>query len=177
MLNKRVFFAAPLLAVFMLVYLTPAQAAPQLKFAVVDLQKALASSNAGKKAQKQYEAEVKAAQAGLDDKKNELASMKKSLEKQRSSLNEKALAEKEEEIVSTERDLQRSFQDAKEKLQRKNGVLVNDLVRDMRAVVAEVGKDEGYTVVLEKNSPGVLYTEEELDITDNVVEKFNDKRK
>lgn len=176
MLQTKTIVNLAFLAILVSIAPARAEAAPPIRIAVVDLQKALSSSTAGKKAQKQYESEVKEAQSGLDAKKSELANLKKALDKQRSSLNEKALAEKEEEVASTERDLQRSFQDAKEKLQRKNAVLVGELVKSMREVVAELGKREGYSLVLDKNSPMVLYADDAVDITPAVIDAYNDKK-
>ena len=69
----------------------------------------------------------------------------------------------------------RSFQDAKEQLKRRNVTLVSDLIKDIRKVVEELGRDEGYTVILEKNAQGVMYTDDALDITDKVVERYNAK--
>ena len=42
-------------------------------------------------------------------------------------------------------------------------------------IVEEVGKSKGFTLILRRGTPGVLYSREKLDITDLVIEKYNAK--
>lgn len=161
-----------LFAVFLITAQTTSAAA-DIKIAVVDIQKALASSKIGQDAQKKYEIELKKAQGQIDKKKGEYDQLQSSLEKQRGSLNSKALAEKEEQLVSMEKDLKRSFQDKREELRRENMRLVGELVGKIKKIVEVLAKDEGYTIVLEKNAQGALYADSKIDITDGVVKKFD----
>jgi len=147
--------------------------AADFKVAYVDMQKALASSSAGKDAQKKYEAEVKKLQAKLDDKKGEFEKLKSAYEKQKESLNDKAKQEKEEDLLSREKELKRTFQDSQEKLRRTNSQLVGELVEKLRKVVEEVGQAGGYTLILERGGQSVLFADSKIDITDSVVEKFD----
>lgn len=157
------------------VILYPSVLLAQVKIAVVDLQKAIASSSVGKKAQKDYEAEVKAAQSSLDKKKETFEEQKEAYENQKESLNEKAREEKEEKLLSTQRDLKRSFQDAQEKLRRKNSVIIEDLLKDLKTVVEQIAQNGDYTIVLDKGAQSVLYSSESIDITETVIEKFDKK--
>lgn len=150
-----------------------AYAAPELKVGYVDMKRALGASKAGAEAQKRYEAEVKKAQASVDGKKKEVDALKDAYKKQRESLNEKARAEKEEQILSAEKELTRSFQDSKEKLRRENASLIGDLVKRIMSVVGTVGKEQGFTVILEKGGDTVLYADASIDLTDAVVKKFD----
>lgn len=154
-------------------FVSAAAAAPDFKVGYVDMQRALASSVAGKDAQKKYEAEVKKLQAKLDDKKGEFEKLKSSYEKQKDSLNDKAKQEKEEELMSREKELKRTFQDSQEKLRRTNSQLVGELVEKLRKVVEDVGQAGGYTLILEKGGQAVLFADAKVDITDSVVEKFD----
>ncbi len=152
-------------------------AATELKIGSVDLQKALATCQAGKDAQKQYEAEVKKAQSKLDGKKGEYKKLQDSYEKQKDSLNAKAKGEKEEEILSTEKDLRRSFQDSQEQLKRKNDQIVGELVGKIRKVVESYGQSEGYSVIVERGGVSTLYVSPTLDVTDEVVKLFDEQGK
>ncbi|MFN8392247.1 MAG: OmpH family outer membrane protein [Bdellovibrionota bacterium] len=169
------FCAAALLGLFGTV--SAAHAAPDVRVGYVDIQRALASSVAGKSAQKKYEDEVKRLQASLDGKKGEFEKLKSSYVKQKDSLNDKARADKEEELRSREKDLQRAFQDSQETLRRKNTQLVGELVEKMKKVVDEYGKQQGFTVILEKGAQSVLYADSKIDITDSIVEKFDQSNK
>lgn len=148
-----------------------------LKIVYVDLQKALEMTEEGQKMQKKFKSEVDAEQKNIDKRKIEFEKLKESIDKQRNTLNESALNEKEEELLVTERELKRSFQDSQEKLRRKNASLVSDLVQKMRSVVEEMGKKEGYSLILERSSQGLIYAEESLDITKDLVKKFDEAYK
>lgn len=150
-----------------------ALASPDLRVAYVDVQKALSSSKAGADAQKRYEGELKRAQSQIDSKKSEYEKLQQSLEKQRASLNAKALSDKEEELISMEKDLKRSFQDKKEELRRENMRLVGELVNRIRKVVDDYGKEKGFTLILERGSQSVLYADSSIDITEEVVKRFD----
>ena len=152
----------------------PALADSGMRVGYVDLQKALSASKAGQKAQKGYEIEVKKAQAAIDQKKEEFDQLRKSFDKQRESLNDKARQDKEEELLAMERDLKRSFKDSQDTLRRKNTVLVADLMKQMRTAVEFVGRDQNFTIILEKGSQAVLYADNKIDITDEVVSKFDE---
>ena len=164
----------------LLVMITSAQvalAAPEIKVGFVDLQKALASTDAGKEAQKKCEAEVKKLQGKLDEKKGDFEKLQGSYQKQKESLSDKARQEKEEELVSKEKDLKRNFQDAQEMLRRKNAQLVGELVEKMRKVVDEYGRSESFTMILERSGQGVLFADSSIDVTDSIVKKFNEGSK
>jgi outer membrane protein len=150
-----------------------AEAETELKVAFVDLQKALAMSKAGKAAQTSYQREVKKAQSGIDKKKGEFEKRKESFQKQRDNLNERALVEKEEELLQLKKDIERDFKDSQQKLQRKNAVMVGDLIKKIREAVASVGKEKSLTVIFEKSSQTVLYADTSIDITDEVVARFD----
>lgn len=156
----------------------PAAAAPEdFRLAFVDVQKALSLSKAGKRAQVDYEGEVKIAQKDIDKKKDEFETRRKNFESQKDSLNEKALGEKQEELISLEKELKRSFQDSQAKLRRKNSQIVGDLIAKLRTVVGKVGKEKNFTMILEKSSDAVLYADSAIDITEEVVGEFDDQYK
>jgi outer membrane protein len=146
---------------------------PSGKIVYVDLQKALEMTKSGQKVQKEFKGEVDSEQKNIDKKKAEYESLKEGLDKQKTSLNESALREKEDSLISLEKELKRSFQDSQEKLRRKNATLVGDLIKKMRELIEKMGKEEGYQMVLERSSQGLVYADPSLDITEEVVKKFD----
>ena len=53
--------------------------------------------------------------------------------------------------------------------------LEGPLVAKLGEIIEDVGKSQGFTMILRRGAPGVLYTREALDITDTVIEKYNSK--
>jgi len=162
-----------ILSVLLVNLLCPLVVLADIRIAYVDLEKALSGSKAGMQAQKEYEAEVKNAQTDLDKKKKEFQRSQEDMSKARASLSDDARVQREEKLMTLEKDLKRTLQDSQESLRRKNAKLVGDLVKKLRDVVNEVGKKEGFTVILEKSSQSVLYADASIDITDKVVQAFD----
>ncbi len=162
-----------ILAVIAGILLSVAPALAETKIGVIDIQRALATSKVGQEAQKRYEAELKKSQTQIDLKKGEYEKLQQTIEKQKGSLNPKALAEKEEQLLTMEKDLKRSFQDKKEELRRENMRLVGDLVGKIRKIVETMAKEDDFGLILEKNNQGVLFSDPKLEITDEVVSRFD----
>lgn len=174
MYPKKTFSSVVLSILFLAQF---ASAAPDLSVAYVDIQKALETSRAGSKAQKEYEGEIKSAQDKIRAKKQQLEDKQAAFLKQKDSLNAEARVQREEEVVNLEKDLKRSLEDAQDSLQRTNAVLLKDLIKDLRNVVSEVGKEKGYTIIFERAGTGVLYADNSIDITNLVVERFDARSK
>ncbi len=151
--------------------------AEDLKVAVIDIQKALELTKSGQKVQQEFKKEVEDEQKNIDKKKTEYEKLKESITNQKGSLNEKAAREKEEDLLVMEKELKRSFQDSQEKLRRKNSIVVGELVKQMRKMIDEIGKDKGYSLILERNAQNLLFAESSLDITDEIVKKFDAESK
>ena len=151
-----------------------AQAAPgDLRVGYVDMQKAITGSRAGQDAQKRYESQLKKSQGGIDSKKGDFERQRENFAKQKESLNPKALADKQEQLINLEKDLKRSFEDTQDQLRRENARLVGELVKKIRRVVDEVGKEEKFTLILEKSSQTVLFADSSIDITEKVIKRFD----
>ena len=56
-------------------------------------------------------------------------------------------------------------------LERLMGPLRTRLV----AIVEEVGRKEGYSMIFLRNSPGLMYSREAMDVTDTVIKYFNNE--
>ena len=49
------------------------------------------------------------------------------------------------------------------------------LIARLGEIIEELGKSQGFTLIIRRGAPGVLYSREALDITDLVIEKYNAK--
>lgn len=158
-----------LIAILMLA----APALAETKVAYVDLQKALNLSKAGAQAKsdistlvKKYENEFKTKQEGLLTKKDEL-------EKQATLLSDSAKADKEREYQKEVRDLQRFQKDVKDELQLKDGEYTKRILNELFEILQQIGKDGSYTMILEKNEGAVIYAAESVDLTDELIKKYD----
>ena len=53
--------------------------------------------------------------------------------------------------------------------------LEGPLIAKLGEIIEDIGKNQGFTLILRRGAPGFLYTREALDVTDLVIEKYNQK--
>ena len=147
------------------------------KVAVVDFQQALNSVNQGKKAKAALKKEFEAKQKKLDLMQNELKKMKENIEKQRVVLSEGALRSKEEAFKKKFLDLQQKIAQYRQEMATRETEATGKILERLRALVADVGKKEGYDLIVEKSQDVVLYSKSKDDLTSKVITLYNKKNK
>jgi outer membrane protein len=164
-------------AVALVVLALAAPALAEIKVGIVDLQRALNESLAGKKAKEQFKVEFDKMQGSLKGEKDRLDKMKDDLEKQSVVLKADERKTKAEEFDRRTRDLRRKLEDSDAELRKKDQELTGDILKDLAQVIQEIGQRDNYTVVLENSSSSVLYGAKSIDMTDEVIRTFDSRKK
>lgn len=151
----------------------PVRAAEPVKVAVVDLQRCLNESRMGKKYKAEFTAEADRRKAELEKEEADLKALREELEKQGLVLSETARAEKEREYKERLEAFKAKFQESQQALQRKDQELTRRILKDLQKVVRELGETEGYTLILERQEAGVLFAPKAIDITDEVIRRYD----
>ncbi len=146
-----------------------------VKIAVVDMQKALQTVDAGKKAKSQLEKE-------FNEKKTQLQSEEESIKKLTEEFKKKNLVLSAEAQGKKQAELQEKIMKYRElvgksqmEMQKRERDLTEPIIGRLRGVVEEVAKGQGFTMVLDKNENSVLFVQPKDDLTDEVVKTFNKK--
>lgn len=147
------------------------------KIGYVDLQKALNLSAAGKEAKEQIKAKVQGYDAEVQQRQEELKKLKEDLEKQSMLLSEEARNTKERDYQQKVKDYQRFTKDIQETLQQTDADLTRKILESILKVVETVGKRDGYTMVLEKTESSIIYADESIDMTEEVIKAFDKQGK
>ncbi|MGH7858503.1 MAG: OmpH family outer membrane protein [Candidatus Binatia bacterium] len=167
-----------MLAAMVLLALASAARAQELRIGTVDLQRALNESEAGKKAKERFKVEVDKLQADLAKQKAEIEKIKEDVEKKGLVLKEEERREVEKDYQRRLRDFQRTYKDAQADLQQKDNELTAEILRELAEVILEFGAKSSYTLILEASNTGaVLYNNKTVDITEQVIEAYNAKKK
>ena len=151
-----------------------AQAA-DIKIAVVDMQRALQSVDAGKKAKSSLESEFNAKKKALLDEEEKIKKMGEDFKKQSLVLNDDAKAKKQNEIQERLLKYRETFSKAQMDIQNKERQLTEPIINNIRKIVEDLGNSKGYTIILEKNENSVLFSQQKDDLTEEVVKLFNKK--
>jgi len=150
-----------------------------LKLAVVNMQTILNKSEAGVAAVKMLKALAEKETKALQEKQKALKKLETEFEKQRIVSKPAVLEKKEREIIRARRELELSKEDTRRNVQRTQARETQRVVNEVRKLLAEYAKINGYTMVLEKNdnaSPigsAVLFADPTLDITADIVQLYN----
>jgi outer membrane protein len=169
--------AAVIIASFVLVPLvSPAADASDFKTGVVDLNKVLNESDAGRRAKVDLEGLIKSKQSQIDEKGKAAEKLKNDMEKQASILTPDARKAKEEELERLVRDYQRLVTDANAEVKKKENEVMGSILGELKELIAKVGRDEKYTLILEAVPAVVLYYDKALDITDRMTKAYNESK-
>jgi outer membrane protein len=166
-------FAAALAA---LLHAAPAIAA-DVKIGYVDLQRALNEIEEGKSAKASLKREFDQKQKVLDEKQAEFNRLRGEFEKQASVLAEPARKERQEDLDRRFLDLQSTFAQLQKELSERERDLTRGIFDKMGVIIRETAETEGFTVVLERNDSGLLYAPASLDLTNELIRKYNARHK
>ena len=150
-----------------------ASAEDSTRLAFVDLRKAVFSSREGKAAQQEFADLEKKKLEALRPLRDELHRLEEEVEKQKYLITEEALQERQLEIMKRRRDLERDIRGAEDDLQLEQVRLLQPIQKKIAKVVEDLGKEKGFTMIVDKNTRGIVYTDKSLDVTELVVERLN----
>jgi len=148
--------------------------AGESKIATISIQDILASCKAGQGAQKVLEEKMVGLQAKLQKEKDALDELKKEMDKKNSVWSAEVKAEKERDFQKRLREAQLKEEDAKYEMSQLEKKVMEPILKDLHEIIGQVGKREGYTVILEytmkglHSRSGLLYADEAIDISDMV---------
>lgn len=143
---------------------------------VVDMQRVINESLVGKGARSNLEADFKKREVVLEKKRQELQRMQEDLQKQGSLLSPAAVEEKRQVMARTERDFARMVQDQRAEAAKKGDVEMARVVKEIDAVVADLGTKGNYQFIIERDPRIVVYSSSRLDLTAEVIKLLNEKK-
>jgi outer membrane protein len=146
---------------------------PAIRLAVVDMDRVMSDSDMGR-----------AEQASIDKLRNErtavIASKQKELEELEESIRNASLSWSDErrearvrEYETRRIELRRLNEDATRDVQNEFNRALAKLQRAALQVTNVLGREQGYTVILEKKTMPVLFASDAIDITDAVLQRIN----
>jgi outer membrane protein len=146
-----------------------------IKIGMIDLQKILELSEAGKAAQMEIDIKGKQMETDLKDKGTEIEAIEKEIKLEFLVMNQKVWEEKQRikriKIDDFKALRQKYLNDFKAVERSVTGRIQNEVV----ALLEDIGKKGGYAMIVEKRAGGVVYAPSSMDITDSVIRIYNIK--
>jgi outer membrane protein len=149
----------------------PGVAGAQTKIAVIDTQRAVASTEDGIRAQATLRKLFDARQQELNKKQGDLAKQREDIEKQSKTLSKGDWQTKMEDWQKRMLELQAIFVDYNKELEKKQKELTEPVFERIGQIVKRMATAENIDLVLEKAT--AAYVRSDLELTDKVIQLYN----
>jgi len=165
----------PLVLAAMFVAMTvPAWAQTAPKIGVFDANRVSEETDEGKKIQAKLSAFGEKKKAELAAKDKEISDLRAQLDSQNLSLSPEKLQQMQKDVQRKGLELQQAQEAARSEFQIEVSEAQNKFQEQLIRVVNQFGRDEEFTIVLERSSGGVAFASESIDVTTAIVDKFNE---
>lgn len=149
----------------------PATAA-EMKVGVMNVQKVLVNSVAGKAAKEKFDQKMADLQTKFKAEEQELVELQKEIEKKSSAWSEETKQVKVREFQKKRRELQEKSEDARFELKTLQDKELAPILKALEGVVATFGEQYGYTLILDSKA-GVIYYSEAVEITNQLIKELD----
>ena len=148
----------------------------QQKIAYIDISLVIRDSKAGKAASASFQKEIEAKRSVIEQKRKALEDMRQDVIQNGAVMSESKRRNLAETIEKKQKDLERTREDIRIELQRKDIELSQNVLKDIEAIVNKIGKQEGFDIIVEKTQAGILYGSSSSDITQKVISAYDASR-
>lgn len=170
---KRILLVTGAVTLSVIMASSVCSAADMVKIGVLDLQKALNATSEGLAAKERLRKKHEAKQEQVDAKKKELDLLEEKLKSP--VLSEEAKDELEKEYMRKRSELIEFVQLAKEEEEKENQQRSAQILEGLVEIAREIAHRDKYTIILEKTRGGVVFSEAEMDLTEEVIKIYNER--
>ena len=149
----------------------------ELKVAYVDGQAVLNDSAAGKQERAKIEKFFKKKKAELEKDEKKLASMKKKYDKDKLTMSKSQSEKWQIDFRDKVQGFQKKSGEAQREVQLKEREFSRKAGAEIQKIVTAIAKEKKFNMVLEKNRSGLVYADAAMDITPEVIKRFDKKFK
>jgi outer membrane protein len=153
---------------------TAAQDEP-IKLGIVDVDQAINSTAEGKAAREELTRKGREAEAKIQPLVERMKEMREDFQAKRFVISDEARNQKQLDLMELQNEIESRVAELKGQLQIDEQRLKGPLLAKLGAIIEELGKEKGFTMILRRDAPGLVYVREALDVTDLVIEKYNEK--
>ena len=146
-----------------------------IKIGIVDIEQAISSTDEGKAAREEFARKQREAESALQPMLDRYRELEEDLKAKKFVLTDDALFQKQLDLAEMRNLIQNKGKELEGQLQLDQKRLEGPLTAKLVEIITDVGKTQGFTLILRRGTPGVLYTREALDVTDLIIKRYNQK--
>ena len=144
-----------------------------IRIGVVDLQAALLEVEDGRRAKAQIEQEYERRATQIQAKEEAITRMQQEIEAQSMMVDPAVQEQRQAELQAAFLEYQQLGMESQQQMAQLEQTLTADIISRMIEVAGEVGRSQGYTIVLERSA--VVYMPDSYDITAAIVQAYNSR--
>ncbi len=144
-----------------------------IKVAVVDMGRVVMESELGKASQARFEEFYQGKLNELQQEGQALERERTTLENQRSVLSEQAFTERRNALQQKVLSFQQKQDAADREVQRLQQEETGRFIQQVIPIIQEIGRERGYTLILDRNDDGLLFFDSSIDLTDQVLQALD----
>lgn len=152
-----------------------AASAAEFKIAVFDIQKAVTSTTAGKKALEEFEKENAKKNGEFEKEQAAIQTAAMEFQKKAAVMSDKKKAEETAKLQERAFKLQEGAKKFVMEQERKKQELLGPMVKRMKEIVKDIANKASYNLVIDRNENIVHFAQDKDDLTSQVVEAYNKK--
>jgi outer membrane protein len=152
-----------------------AQGSAPLKYAVLNVVRAIAESSEGKQANEDYQIKLEAKRDELAKKQKEIQDLQQQLQSQAKTLNDESRYALTKSINTKNTELQRAQEDAEKEFAAMRNGIFNRIGNKLSPVVQQYAKEYSFALILDSSSQAspIVYSDAAVEITDDIIKRFD----
>jgi outer membrane protein len=112
-------------------------------------------------------------QQKLNDERTALAKLEEDFKKQTMMLSLDAQEDKKRELEKKQRHFKFMYDDFTQEMKETEMDAIKKVMKELEKIVEKMGEKEGYTIILERRTVGLLYFNSAIDLTDRVTDAYD----
>ena len=145
-----------------------------LKIGVFDANRVSEETDEGKRIAAKLSAFGDKKKAELGAKEKDITDLRKQLEEGGQSFSPEKQSQMQKDIQKKTLELQQAQEGARNEFQIEVSEAQNKFQEQLLRVINQFGRDEGFTLVIERSTGGVAFASESIDVTTAIVDRFNE---
>jgi len=165
--------AATLAAGLVVSAVAPSLYAQANRIAVVDLQRAVAETEDGRRALQRLERWTKQQQKRIDAAQEHVKVLKQTYDRQEGVWTPEHRAKKAAELQQEMGSLQTKYVELQRELAQRQARATQPILERMQRILRRIGQADGYALIVERTQAGVVWVPTNRDLTDDLIQRYN----
>lgn len=147
--------------------------AENLKIGVFDIQQIIRDSKTINVYRKQMLQEVEAKKKIISEKQQSVRQIEERLKKESLTLSAEEKRNLEDKLANEAKELRRLNEDIEIELRKKDAELTRKAFADIQTAIKTIAEKDGYTIIFEKSSAGIVHLKGSVDITQKIMKMYD----